>query len=180
VRKLTQQPYFLLAALHLLIDLSLTPALYCSYLYLSTSHLFLSIYLSISISISISLSPLSLSIYPTNSQYRSFPLSSSSGAYLCSRTWQQYNQTLRLAVLRQRSICHISGNTKSWEHCSSPRSWTFWYPDTQVPHPRVVEWHTMKFSSNGKHILLSTHENTIFLIDAFTGEKVRQCSSVSF
>eukprot|EP01102_Stenamoeba_stenopodia_P019490 TRINITY_DN7377_c0_g1_i1.p1 TRINITY_DN7377_c0_g1~~TRINITY_DN7377_c0_g1_i1.p1 ORF type:complete len:325 (+),score=43.44 TRINITY_DN7377_c0_g1_i1:275-1249(+) len=47
----------------------------------------------------------------------------------------------------------------------------------QVPHPRVVEWHTMKFSSNGKHILLSTHENTIFLIDAFTGEKTMSYTS---
>jgi WD40 repeat protein len=35
----------------------------------------------------------------------------------------------------------------------------------------------MKFSNDGKHILLSTHENSIFLVDAFTGEKVVTYSS---
>jgi len=38
----------------------------------------------------------------------------------------------------------------------------------QVDHPRLVEWQTIKFSNDGKFILLSTSEN-IFLVDAFTG-----------
>jgi len=40
----------------------------------------------------------------------------------------------------------------------------------QVPHDVVVEWKCIKFSSDGKYILLST-DNIIFLVDAFTGDK---------
>lgn len=37
-----------------------------------------------------------------------------------------------------------------------------------------VEWTGMKFSSDGKYILLTTSSNMIFLLDAFTGDNRRQ------
>eukprot|EP01132_Coremiostelium_polycephalum_P003077 gene3077-3847_t len=40
-----------------------------------------------------------------------------------------------------------------------------------VDHPTPVDWTTMKFTNDGKYILLSTTENVIFLLDSFTGEK---------
>lgn len=46
-----------------------------------------------------------------------------------------------------------------------------------VDHPTPVEWTTMKFSNDGKYILLSTKENVIFLIDSFTGEKKQTYTS---
>eukprot|EP01103_Thecamoeba_quadrilineata_P003570 TRINITY_DN1332_c0_g1_i3.p1 TRINITY_DN1332_c0_g1~~TRINITY_DN1332_c0_g1_i3.p1 ORF type:complete len:240 (+),score=24.25 TRINITY_DN1332_c0_g1_i3:99-722(+) len=38
---------------------------------------------------------------------------------------------------------------------------------------RNVKLHTMKFSSDGRYLLLSTTDNIIYLIDAFTGATVR-------
>jgi COMPASS component SWD2 len=40
-----------------------------------------------------------------------------------------------------------------------------------------VEWSGMKFSADGKHILLSTTTNIIFLLDAFNGNHERTLSS---
>jgi COMPASS component SWD2 len=42
-------------------------------------------------------------------------------------------------------------------------------------HP--IEWTSMKFTNDGKHILLATNENIIFLIDAFDGQTVRKYQS---
>eukprot|EP01133_Synstelium_polycarpum_P005708 gene5708-6596_t len=39
-----------------------------------------------------------------------------------------------------------------------------------INHPHAVEWTSLKFSQDGKYILLTTTENTIFLLDAFSGE----------
>ena len=47
----------------------------------------------------------------------------------------------------------------------------------QIPYSRVVEWTSMKFSPDGKYILLATNEAMIFLIDAFNGECVKTYSS---
>jgi COMPASS component SWD2 len=46
-----------------------------------------------------------------------------------------------------------------------------------VDHTHNLQWHTLKFSNDGKHILLSTNENLIFLIDAFNGEQKQTYSS---
>jgi len=40
-----------------------------------------------------------------------------------------------------------------------------------VLHTHPVQWAGMKFSPDGKLIAVTTLENTIFLIDAFTGER---------
>jgi COMPASS component SWD2 len=42
-----------------------------------------------------------------------------------------------------------------------------------------VEWTGMKFSGDGKYILLSTTTNLIFLLDAFTGDMKRTFTSFS-
>eukprot|EP00026_Physarum_polycephalum_P012220 Phypoly_transcript_12505.p1 GENE.Phypoly_transcript_12505~~Phypoly_transcript_12505.p1 ORF type:complete len:341 (+),score=32.28 Phypoly_transcript_12505:94-1023(+) len=42
-------------------------------------------------------------------------------------------------------------------------------------HP--IEWTSMRFSNDGKYILLSTNENCIFLIDSFTGAKLQTYTS---
>mmetsp|Transcript_17422 Transcript_17422/g.28613 ORF Transcript_17422/g.28613 Transcript_17422/m.28613 type:complete len:274 (+) Transcript_17422:203-1024(+) len=38
---------------------------------------------------------------------------------------------------------------------------------------KPVEWMSLKFSNDGKYLLLSTGESAIFLIDAFTGQKLQ-------
>jgi len=48
---------------------------------------------------------------------------------------------------------------------------------TFVVHNSPVEWTGMKFSPDGKYLLLSTTENIIFLIDSFSGAKVQQYQS---
>jgi len=46
-----------------------------------------------------------------------------------------------------------------------------------VDYPTIVDWHTMKFSNDGKFILVTTQENVIFLLDAFTGAKTQTYNS---
>jgi len=48
---------------------------------------------------------------------------------------------------------------------------------TFVVHNNPVEWTGMKFSPDGKYLLLSTNESLIFLIDSFSGAKVQQYQS---
>jgi len=47
----------------------------------------------------------------------------------------------------------------------------------QVPHIRPVEWASMKFSPDGKYVLLAANENVIFLVDSFSGSKLRVFNS---
>jgi WD40 repeat protein len=42
-----------------------------------------------------------------------------------------------------------------------------------VDHHTALQWSGIKFSNDGKYILLPTTDSPIFLIDAFTGKKVR-------
>jgi COMPASS component SWD2 len=42
---------------------------------------------------------------------------------------------------------------------------------------KEVEFTGVKFSPNGKYILLSTRENLIYVLDSFSGEKVQQFTS---
>lgn len=42
---------------------------------------------------------------------------------------------------------------------------------TVDPH-MALQWSGIKFSNDGKYILLPTTESPIYLIDAFTGKKV--------
>jgi len=42
-----------------------------------------------------------------------------------------------------------------------------------------IEWSSMKFSNNGKYILLSTTTNVIFLLDAFSGDQIQVYSNFS-
>jgi COMPASS component SWD2 len=41
-----------------------------------------------------------------------------------------------------------------------------------VEHHTALQWSGIKFSNDGKYILLPTTDSPIFLIDAFTGKKV--------
>ncbi len=47
-----------------------------------------------------------------------------------------------------------------------------------ITHPPVL-WTSMKFSNDGKFVLLSTTSNVIFLLDAFTGDVVQTYTSFS-
>ncbi|EFA83078.1 hypothetical protein PPL_03866 [Heterostelium album PN500] len=46
-----------------------------------------------------------------------------------------------------------------------------------IQYNNPVEWTSMKFSNDGKYILLTTTENTIFLIDSFYGQTVQTFTS---
>ncbi|KAN0006753.1 hypothetical protein ACTFIU_004944 [Dictyostelium citrinum] len=46
-----------------------------------------------------------------------------------------------------------------------------------IDYPIPVEWTSMKFTADGKYILLSTKNNIIFLIDSFTGEVKQRYTS---
>lgn len=47
----------------------------------------------------------------------------------------------------------------------------------QVPHTRVCEWASLRFSPDGKYMLLAATEALTFLLDAFSGQKLQTFTS---
>jgi COMPASS component SWD2 len=71
--------------------------------------------------------------------------------------------------------CATSNNALKLYDCRSFDKGPF--GSFQVAYPHVLEWTHLKFSPDGKLVLLAASENLVFLADSFTGQVLQTFSS---